>query len=498
MNILFASSEAFPLIKTGGLADVSGSLPRSLQNHGHDVRLVLPAYQPVMASVQQKKRLLTQRAYGHTVSIWQTVLPGSRVQVWLVDCAEFFERPGNPYVQENGEPWPDNAYRFALFGRMVALLGLNALGLDWQADVVHCNDWQTGLAPVELSYHYQRPASVFSIHNMAYQGNFDKRSFQALQLPPDLWHYDKLEFYNQVSFMKGGLIFADMLNAVSPSYAREIQTEAFGYGMEGLLARRKKDLCGILNGIDTKYWNPGTDPLIAKKYNRKTLHQKAINKQALQKHFGLAQEPKIPLLALISRLTSQKGIDMVIDTLQHMKDRPLQFVLLGSGDQQLQHQLLELQHAQPDRVSIRTGYDEALSHQIEAGADIFLMPSRYEPCGLNQMYSQRYGTLPIVTPVGGLHDTVTDYGNGMEAANGFVMDEVSSASLEKSLRLALDVYPQKTLWQQMQENAMSIDYSWENSAAGYLDLYLRAIETRDRRAENKTSISVAISRYENN
>ncbi|MCW8919635.1 MAG: glycogen synthase GlgA [Gammaproteobacteria bacterium] len=484
LKILFASSEAFPLIKTGGLADVSGSLPRALQNLGHDVRLVLPGYQVVMSACK-RRRLLSFEQEGHEVTLWQTTLPGSRVTVWLVDCAEFFDRPGNPYLDAQGEPWHDNAQRFALFCRVVARLAMDQFGLGWQPDVVHCNDWQTGLVPVALRHEPGRPALLFTVHNLAYQGLFSRQLFTELRLDEALWRFDRLEFHGQLSFIKGGLVFADRINTVSPTYAQEIQTEPFGHGLDGLLRHIGGRLSGILNGIDAREWNPGSDKQIAQRYNLRTLNKKGVNKVALQREFRLTPGEETPLLALIGRLVEQKGIDLLLAVLPELLQQPLQLVILGSGNRLLEQQLTELAARYPGRLAVAIGYDEGLAHRIEAGADIFLMPSRFEPCGLNQLYSLRYGTLPVVSPVGGLADTVVDadtpHGG---SANGFVMAAVSAEALLATTRSALSCFHDKQRWRELQHNAMSEDFSWGKSAQAYRELYRLAQDDRDGERAN--------------
>lgn len=478
-RILYCSSEAYPLIKTGGLGDVAGSLPRALQQLGHDVRLVLPAYRDLLYNLPQHPRQLGQwQIEEQPVSLWQTTLPGSRVKTWLVDCPALFDRPGNPYHDADGEPWPDNAQRFALFDKVVALLASDQLGLDWQADIAHGNDWQCGLLPVYLNEFDRRPATVFTIHNLAYQGLFDRATFEQLGLPETLWHFTALEYYNQLSFIKGGLVYADHLTTVSPTYAREIQTPAFGQGMEGVLAHRASDLSGIINGIDTRVWNPGTDKLIVKRYNRQHLADKRFNKQALQEQFDLPQDDAVLLMGIVTRLAEQKGIDLILDSLPDLVRFPVQLVILGSGDKRYEQRLQEAVAQYPRQLALTLGYDETLAHRIEAGADLFLMPSRFEPCGLNQMYSQRYGTLPLVTPVGGLVDTVMDTrldatGKTLQEseASGFVMSEISQAALEAAVYRAVQLYARPALWQQVQRVAMARDFSWQRSAERYSQLY---------------------------
>ncbi|HEY9198689.1 MAG TPA: glycogen synthase GlgA, partial [Gammaproteobacteria bacterium] len=410
MKILFASSEAHPLIKTGGLADVSGALPKALHDLKQDVRLILPAYQELLARVDAPREIarITLPGTLDSVRVLETVLPESAVPVYLIEAPRCFDRSGNPYTGPDGRDWPDNAARFARFCRAVVEVAQDRAGLDWRADIVHCNDWQTGLVPALLSLETPRPATVFTVHNLAYQGLFDWPTFQSLDLPYDWWSLHALEFHDQLSFIKGGLVYADWLTTVSPTYAREIRTAEYGCGLEGLLTQRADRLSGILNGADYALWDPAADPLLEQHFSRKSLKGKAGNKQALQMQFDLPAAPKLPLFAHIGRLVAQKGIDLLLEILPQLMERPLQLVILGSGQADLEAALRAAQRDYPDRLGIRIGYDEVLAHRIEAGADAFLMPSRFEPCGLNQIYSLRYGTLPIVRRTGGLADTVTD------------------------------------------------------------------------------------------
>lgn len=499
LRILFVSSEAYPLIKTGGLGDVAGSLPRALLDLQLDVRLIIPAYAVALGQLGETK-ILAQFSEGtDTVTLREGQLADSPLKVWLVDAPGYFDRPGNPYLDSNSEPWADNAERFALFSRIVTRLALNQAGLDWVPDIVHCNDWQTGLVPalLELSAQSsvhgfaqrfaQRPATVFTIHNLAYQGLFPAHCLQQLGLPASWWSHHALEFHGQLSFIKGGLVFADRINTVSPGYAREIQTAEYGNGLDGLLRHRSTVLSGILNGIDTEEWNPATDPLLEKQYDANNLKGKQANKQALQAALGLSQKPDTPLIGLVSRLVTQKGIDIIIDAIPALVKLPLQLVLLGSGEQALEARLVTLAKQYPNKLAIRIGYDETLAHRIEAGADMYLMPSRFEPCGLNQMYSLRYGTVPIVRNVGGLADTVTDtsaktLANG--TANGFIVSTDDSLALLKAIKRALRRYRNKTQWRQLQSTGMRHDFSWQNSAQEYLALYRQARQANSKSVSN--------------
>jgi starch synthase len=472
-KILFASSETHPLIKTGGLADVAGSLPVALADLEQDIRIIMPNYADIK-NCEPGRYLCSVRVNNCDVNLLETRLPEANVIVWLVDYSPFFNVPGNPYLDETGKPWPDIGDRFALFCRIIVEVAMNRAYLDWKPDVVHCNDWQTGLVPALLSLEDHRPATLFTIHNMAYQGLFPGNAYTLLNLPGQLWHPDGLEYHGMLSFIKGGLRFADRITTVSPTYAEEIQKPEFGYGLEGLLSYRRDALSGIINGIDTSVWNPEKDDYISQNYSAKTLAAKQQNKAALQEQLGLPVNPDLPLFALIGRLVDQKGIDLVLSCLPEMTNLPLQFALLGSGDKSIELKLQEFARLYPEKFAITIGYNERLAHQIEAGADIFLMPSRFEPCGLNQMYSQRYGTIPIVRKTGGLADTVVDslpesMKNG--TASGLVFNDAVPAGLLEAIKRSLILYADKPAWKKIQRNAMSKDFSWLNSASQYLALY---------------------------
>lgn len=472
-KILFVTSEAHPFIKTGGLADVSGSLPKALAELGQDIKIIMPYYQAIKTFSKVYVRC-SLRIDNRDINILETHMPGSLIAVWLVDCPEFFQQAGNPYVDELGNPWRNNAERFALLCQIAVEVAMNRAQLDWQADIVHCNDWQTGLVPALLSLEDKRPACIFTIHNLAYQGLFPSSVLTSLNLPGQLWQPEGLEFHSMLSFIKGGLVYADRITTVSPSYAQEIQSAEFGYGLEGLLSHRNERLLGIINGIDVNEWNPETDSYLHKHYNSNTLNQKQENKTALQNQLSLPINNNIPLIGLISRLVEQKGIDLILDCLPELLTMPVQVVLLGSGDKVYEQKLHSLMDLHPGKMSITLGYNEALAHLIEAGADIFLMPSRFEPCGLNQMYSQRYGTIPIVRKTGGLADTVIDSipeTIANNTATGVVFNAANASALMEAIKRTLILYDMCDIWEDMQKNAMSADFSWQQSAKQYLALY---------------------------
>ena len=479
-KILFATSEVYPLIKTGGLADVSASLPRALLKLGHDVKILLPAYASVLekAAATGIKQVAQFDVDGKTIVIKQTRLPGTRVTVWLVDIPEFSGREGNPYCGPDGSDWFDNHKRFYWFSKAAELIALNQANIGWQPDIVHCNDWQTGLIPALLSLHPHHLATVFTIHNLAYRGLFSYEAFTELNLPDVFWHHERVEFYGQMSFIKGGLAFADYVTTVSPSYAREIQQPDFGYGLDGLLRYRNDALAGILNGIDCDEWNPGTDPHLIANYNRRTLGNKLKNKLALQQALGIEVNPTVPLLGFIGRLVEQKGIDLILANIDQLLALDCQLVILGSGMPHYEEAFKKIAEKYPHKMALTIGYSEVLAHQIEAGSDIFLMPSIFEPCGLNQMYSLRYGTLPIVNAVGGLRDTVFESPiDGAEiTGNGFVFMETLPESLFAAIERALIAYRTPEHWKKLQLNAMGTDFSWDVSAKEYLEIYNRIVQ----------------------
>ena len=472
-KILFVTSEAHPLIKTGGLADVCGSLPKALAELSQDIRLIIPNYQALKTS-ESVRFMCSIRVDNRNINILETRMPDSQVIVWLVDYPSYFNYPGNPYVDEQGESWPNNAERFGLFCRIAVEAAMDRVNQDWKPDVVHCNDWQSGLVPALLSFENDRPSTIFTIHNMAYQGLFPASAAATLNIPGQLWHPAGLEFHGMLSFIKGGLVYADYITTVSPTYALEIQTAEFGYGLEGLLDHRKEFLGGIINGIDLDQWDAEKDPYIAQTYSLSTLNKKQLNKVALQTKFSLPVKGDIPLFGLIGRLVAQKGIDMILECLPEMMTMDIQFVLLGSGDKEFEKQLKDLALLYPDKIAVQIGYDEALAHLIEAGSDVFLMPSRFEPCGLNQMYSQRYGTIPIVRKTGGLADTVTDSlptTLADKTASGIVFSEASASALLEAIKRTLILYSMPDTWKKMQTNAMNKNFSWQRSAQEYLELY---------------------------
>ncbi|MBX6419738.1 MAG: glycogen synthase GlgA [Nevskia sp.] len=472
---LFAVAELLPIAKIGGLADVAAALPSALAGLGVDIRIVVPAYRGAREKLVDARWIGGFEVQGLPFAIWQGRLPGVGATVWLAECAPLYARAGgDPYRDEHGAPWPDNALRFGAFCEAVARLARDGVE-GWRPEVVHCNDWHTGLIPVWLSLAPQPPRTIFTIHNLAYQGLYDRAVFDRLGLPASLWTPEGLEFYGRFSFMKAGLAYADALTTVSPTYAREIQAPEHGWGLDGVLRHRAGALRGILNGIDDAVWNPATDPLLARRYTSATVgHGKRANKLALQSELGLAADARIPLLAFIGRLVWQKGGDLILAVATELLAHDCQLAVLGTGDRDQEAGFAALAARHRERVSVHLAYDERLAHRIEAGADVLLMPSRYEPCGLNQMYSQRYGTVPVARRVGGLADTVNDATPEALAAGtatGVLFDRGDPADLANAARRALALYRNPALWRALRRAGMRRDFSWRRAAAEYLALY---------------------------
>ncbi|MDQ3026117.1 MAG: glycogen synthase GlgA, partial [Pseudomonadota bacterium] len=393
-----------------------------------------------------------------------------------------FARGGGPYQADDGEDWEDNSLRFGVLSKLAAILGAAASPLAWRPDVVHCNDWPTAIAPVYLRFDPERrAASLVTIHNLAFQGSYGFAELAPLALPAASLGMDGMEFYGRVSFLKGGLVYADAVNTVSPTYAREIQTPELGMGMDGVLRARGDRIHGVLNGIDTALWNPEADPWIASRFGPLTLDRKAPNKRELRTRMGLDASPERPLAAMVSRLTSQKGIDLLTDAADQLVGQGLQIAVVGTGDRDLVARLDAAQGRHPGAFALVTAFDEGLAHLIEGGADMFLMPSRFEPCGMNQMYSQRYGTPPVATATGGLVDTITD---AEPRPTGFLMQEATAAALVETTQRALAAWSDPKRWRTIQLNGMSQDFGWTQAAGKYIEIYKKMVsETFSRGVE---------------
>jgi starch synthase len=461
MRALFVTPECAPLTKTGGLGDVSAALPAALRRQGMDLRVLLPGYAEVLSRVKPTERA-SLRVLGFDVRLLEAD------GLWLLDCPPLYRRDGGPYQDATGRDWGDNALRFAVLSKSASLLAGEASPLAWRPDCVHCNDWPGALAAAYLAFDRNaRAATLLTVHNLAFQGIFDAALLERLALPPHSFGLEGLEFHGRLSFLKGGLAYADAITTVSPTYALEIQGEALGCGLDGLLRRRRQSLSGILNGIDTEVWNPADDPLIVAPYDAARLERKALNKQALQFRLRLELDAQMPVLGVVSRLTHQKGSDLLADAIDDLAALPAQIAIVGKGEARMEEALRAAASRYPGRVSVTIGFDEGLAHAIEAGADLFLMPSRYEPCGLNQMYSQRYGTPPVAHATGGLIDTIED------GKTGFLFDRPDPAALLAAVRRALEQWRDPGRWRETQRRGMQRDFSWSAAARQYAALYSR-------------------------
>ena len=447
MRVLFVTPECAPLAKAGGLGDVSAALPVALRALGVKVDILLPGYPEALRQTHGA----TEVARASELGFEHRVL--RRESLLLLDCAPLYQREGSPYQDPGGQDWPDNALRFGLLSKAAA-----RLAADY--DVVHCNDWPTALTPMLCG----KP-SLLTIHNLAFQGNFEPAWIARLGLPQELLSIDKLEFHGRMSFLKGGLMHAAALNTVSPTYAREIQAAELGCGLDGVLRMRSAALSGILNGIDTEVWDPANDPHLAERYDVSCLEQKALNKQALQRRLNLDVTEQLPLLGFVGRLTEQKGADLIAAAAAELAALPAQLALLGRGARELEGALAAVAARHPGRVAVASGFDEELAHLIEGGADMFLMPSRFEPCGLNQMYSQRYGTPPVARATGGLVDTIED------GATGFLFERAEPGALAAAVRRAVAAWREPSRWRALQRAGMGRDFSWREAARQYARLY---------------------------
>ena len=486
LRVLHVAAECFPWVKTGGLGDVVGALPAALQDAGLEVRLLLPGHRALREALGQRTEVARLgAAFGAArVDLLAGRLPGLKVPVYLIDAPWFFDRPGNPYLGPDGQEWTDNAARFGLLGWVAAQLAEGGLDPGWSPRILHAHDWHAALTPAYLAARGTRHASlspvrsVLTLHTLAYQGRFALDRFGELHLPAWMASPAGLEFHGSLRFLKGGMMLADRITTVSPTYAREILGAAEGHELDGVLRHRAERLTGIVNGIDTEVWNPATDPVIAARFSAENLQGKAVCKRALQEELGLSLRPDAPLLGVVSRLTPQKGLDLLLAVLAQWLGAGGQVALLGSGDAALEQAWRAAAQAAPGEVAVRVGHDEALAHRIIAGSDLIGVPSRFEPCGLTQLYGLRYGTLPVVNRVGGLADTVVDAdeaGLRADRATGFVFSGAHPEALARALRHALDGWKHPQAWQQVMRRAMSQDTSWRAPAARYAALYDEAL-----------------------
>jgi len=507
LRVVLASSEAVPFSKTGGLADVVGALAKSLDQLGHDVTVVVPDY---YAMRQKAKGLppITETGMRFSISLngrlvmgsvnW-TILPGTGVKVLLVRQPEYFDR--SQLYQEHGHGYVDNCERFCFFSRAVLEV---CRQMVLRPDVIHCNDWQTGLIPALLHSQYaklpgfENTASVMTLHNMAYQGRFWHFDMPLTGMDWKYFNHHQMEAWGDLNLLKTGIAFADQITTVSPTYAKEICHPEGGYGMEGLLKYRSRDLVGILNGIDNDVWNPETDVYLPAKYSASTVASgKPACKAHLQQRMKLPQRPDVPLFGMVSRMADQKGFDLLMGSAERLLQQNIQMAFLGTGDPLYETQLRDLAKRYPDQVAVEIGFDESLAHQIEGGSDAFMMPSRFEPCGLNQMYSLQYGTVPIVRNVGGLADSVVNFESdaaspelietSLETGTGFVFSDYSREAFAGTVERAIHTYSQKPTWERLVQNGMAGDWSWARSAQLYVDVYRKAqtrssTRTAERRA----------------
>ena len=475
MKVLFATSEIYPFVKTGGLGDVAGALPLALKKQGVDVRLFLPGYPEILKKISAKRQICKLPDFfgANDAEIIFGQLE-NHLGAYVLVSSHFYNRKGI-YGYEAGKDWPDNYGRFG--GFCYAVKEIVERDPDWHPDIVHGNDWQCGLMPVYLKEMTQKnlPATIMTVHNMAYQGLFPRTLLPALKLSPALFKADGIEFYNQIGFLKAGLHYADFLTTVSPTYAREIQEPEMGCGLDGLLKYRQQDLTGILNGIDMETWDPANDPHLSAPYDFDHLDQKVRNRTALCDEMGLTVHPKKPVFSVISRLVEQKGLDLLPSSIRAVLERGAGLVVLGSGDAALEEQFRTLEKEWPGQVAVRMTYDESMAHRIMGGADAVIIPSRFEPCGLVQMYGLRYGTLPIVRRTGGLADSVTD---DKKKADGFLFEDATPLSLALALLQAYEMFRKPAQWKKMQKRGMEKDFSWDRAAQKYVALYKKNIASR--------------------
>lgn len=473
LRVLSVASEAYPLIKTGGLADVVGALPLALAREDIAVRTLVPGYPQVIAALPEATLICDfPELGGGPARLLAAEVAG--LDMLVIDAPHLYGRPGNPYVGPDGRDWPDNGLRFAALAQCAASIALGgAVGEPF--DILHAHDWQAGLAPAYLHYaEGPRPKTVMTVHNLSFQGLFSRDLLPRLGLPRHAWSIEGVEYHGKLSYMKAGLALADTITTVSPTYAAEIRTPHEGMGLDGLLRSRTGVLHGIRNGIDEDIWNPATDPLLATRYDASRLPQRRANKAELQTRLGLDLDPEALLFGVVSRLTAQKGLDLLHDALPALLDAGAQLALLGSGDRVLERKFVAAAERHPGRVAVQVGYDESLAHLMQGGVDALFVPSRFEPCGLTQLYALRYGAIPVVARVGGLADTVIDANDaalGAGVATGIQFAPVTIAGIELAIERTLALWRDRKTWRRMQARAMASDVSWRRPARCYADLY---------------------------
>jgi len=479
MKVLHVAAEVYPLVKTGGLADVTAALPPALAEAGADVRLLLPGLPAILDAVQSARTVIDIGACFGALRVRLLLgrMPGTHLPVYVVDAPHLYRRPGGPYQAADGQEWPDNLRRFALLGWVAAHLAADDADPAWVPDIVHAHDWHAGMACAYMADHPATlAASVFTVHNLAFQGLFPHHDWALLGMSSRFMSPAGLEYHGQLSFMKAGLKFADKVTTVSPSYAHEIATHEFGCGLDGVIRSRGADVSGILNGIDGAVWSPAADAAIAQRYDSAQLAGKRACRLALQAALGLDTDPDALLLTVVSRLTAQKGLDLVLAALPALVADGVQFAVQGTGEPALEVAFRMAEQAHPGRVAVRIGYDENRAHQLVAGADVIAVPSRFEPCGLTQMYGLRYGTVPVVRRVGGLADTVAD--GDTDSRTGFVFDAATPGAFEAAVRRAQGLRRDTAAWQAVMRRGMAQDLSWAGPAQAYLALYDQARTAR--------------------
>jgi starch synthase len=490
LNVLVASSEVFPLVKTGGLADVAASLPIALRNMDVDARIIMPAYRGVTSLVSARPACKWFRPMigSDRVRLLKGMLPGTRVPVYLIDCPSLFDRPGDPYSDQYGQAYPDNAVRFGVLSKVAAMFGLDSGPDDWRADVVHGHDWHCGLSTAYLKFAPNATAaSVFTIHNLAYQGNFDRKVRHALGIDSLAFHMDGLEYYGHLSFMKSGIFYADEVTTVSPTYAHEIQEADNGFGMDGVLRHRSGFLHGVLNGIDTDHWDPATEESLPARFSADDHSGKAVCRRHLLEQLGMdAGDPRL-VVGMLGRMTAQKGWRLLLGAMPLLIKDGVRVILMGSGNPEYEDKIRRLVGRYPERVAHRPGYDEVFARLLYAGSDALAVPSFFEPCGLVQMYAQRFGTVPIGHHTGGLADTIVDPDQPAgRKPTGFLFSPATPTGLATAIRRAERVFRKSPEdWMALTDNGMRRDFSWERSAQRYVEIYQTALDTR--RAEARRS-----------
>ncbi|MEP1206258.1 MAG: glycogen synthase GlgA [Rhizobiaceae bacterium] len=474
MKVLYVASECAPFVKTGGLADVVGAVPKALAELGVEVKIVLPAY-PALRELANHGHVVagSDDLFGGPAQLISVQAEG--LDLLLLAAAHLYDRPGSIYLDENGQDWHDNHLRYGALCKMAAQVAIDGME-DWKPSIVHIHDWQAGMVPllIKLAERHDAPRCVTTIHNIAFQGLFDWTTRDLFNIPDHLFTHEGAEYYGKLGFLKSALAFTDKITTVSPTYARELLTHEFGMGLEGLLQQRQGDLVGILNGIDTDIWNPQTDPALPAPYSARNRVNKPKSRDALETRFALEADPASPLFCVISRLTEQKGLDLLLDALPHLVESGGRLALLGSGSAELEHGFRQAAEQFPGRIGVEIGYDEQLSHLMQGGSDAILVPSRFEPCGLTQLYGLRYGTLPVVAETGGLADTVIDASDEnlkAKTATGIQMQPGSLDALKEAIERACALFARPKVWKTMVGTAMRTPVGWQQSAPRYMELY---------------------------